>query len=76
MHLDNDNEAKCLFIKTKKNTTNAREANGALCRPRLTRPRPGRIAELVVNMYYVYKCNKWPRFARVTRFARLIKKVK
>ena len=32
---------------------NAREADGALCRPRRTRPRPGRIAELVVNMYYV-----------------------
>ena len=55
MHLDDDNEAKCLFIKTKKKTTNAREADGALCRPRRTRPRPGRITELVVNMYCAYK---------------------
>ena len=51
MHLDDDNEAKRLFIKTE-GEKNA-EADGALCRPRRTRPRPGRIAGLVVKMYYV-----------------------
>ena len=40
MHLDDDNEAKCLFIKTKTKKTNAREVDGTLCRPRRTRPRP------------------------------------
>ena len=62
---------KMVVYQNEKTTTNAREADGALCRPRRTRPRPGRIAELVVNMYYLYKntISKWSRFARVTRFA-------
>ena len=56
MHLDDDNEAKCLFIKTKKQhraleKPTARFVSSAAD----ARPQPGRIAELGVNMYYANK---------------------